>query len=191
MDPIRKKRIVRGMVEVVVIFGLVGWLFLTFLEWLSHLPFFPAIVIAGILCPFLSGRDYSNLSRAWKLSGISPKRDPIPPQRFYWVAQKPRLRRVILFSAILSSCAWSNVAILPASLELDMPSIVGWLNAAIGIATLTRLISAATLFYKASQWFDSMSPKFIGLLRLAMYRLSDNYEYLDPKRRDREKEEVY
>ena len=41
------------MVEVLVIFGLVGWLFLTFLESLSRLPFFPAIVTAAVLCPVL------------------------------------------------------------------------------------------------------------------------------------------
>ena len=40
------------MVEVLVIFGLVGWLFLTFLESLSRLPCFPAIIVAAILCPF-------------------------------------------------------------------------------------------------------------------------------------------
>jgi hypothetical protein len=36
-----------------------------------------------------------------------------------------------------------------------------------------------------------MSPNFVGLYRQAMYRLSDNYEYLGPKKRDPEKEKVY
>ena len=180
-----------GMVEVLVIFGLVGWLFLTFLESLSKLPFFPAIVAAAILCPVLSSRDYLHLSQAWHLRGVCAKRDPIPPERFYWVAQKTRLRRVILRSGILSALAWCNAMVLPASYEVSLPSIVGWLNALVAIVTLTRVISAATLFFKASQWFDAMSPKFVGLLRQAMYKLSDNYEYLGPKKRDPEKEEVY
>jgi hypothetical protein len=179
------------MVEVLVIFGLVGWLLLTFLESLSTLPFFPAIVIAAVLCPVLSNRDYWKLCQTWKLRGISSKRDPIPPERFYWVAQKPRLRRMILLFGILSALAWCNLAILPASWEISPVSIAGWLSAFVAIASLSRVISAATLFFKASQWFDAMSPKFVGLLRHAMYRLSDNYEYLGPRKRDPEKEEVY
>jgi hypothetical protein len=186
-----KESILADMVEVLVIFGLVCWLFLTFLEWLSSLPVFPALVAAAILCPILSSRDYLNLSRAWKLRGVCSKRDPIPPERFYWGIQKPRLRRIILFLTILSAFSWCNAAILPASSAVSWASIVGWLNALVGILTLSRVISAATLFFKASQWFDAMSPRFIGLLRQAMYRLSDNYEYLGPKRRDPEKEEVY
>jgi hypothetical protein len=179
------------MVEVLVIFGLVGWLFLTFLESLSRLPFFPAIVIAAVLCPVLSSRDYANLSQVWKLRGISSKREPIPPERFYWVAHKPRLQRVICLFGILAAFAWGNVVVLPASCDVNPASIVGWLNALVGIVTLSRVISAATLFFKASQWFDAMSPRFVGLLRRAMYKLSDNYEYLVPKRPDPEKEKVY
>jgi hypothetical protein len=179
------------MVEVLVIFGLVGWLFLTFLESLSSLPFFPALVAAAVLCPVLSIRDYSYLRQAWKLRGISSKRDPIPPERFYWGTQKARLRRIYLFFGILSAFAWCNAAVLPASSELSVASIVGWLNALVGILTLSRVISTATLFFNASQWFDAMSPKIVGMLRQAMYKLSDNYEYLAPKRRDPEKEEVY
>jgi len=179
------------MVEVLVIFGLVGWLFLTFLESLSRLPFFPAIVTAAVLCPLLSRRDYLKLSQVWKLRGVSSKRDPIPPERFYWVSQKPRLRRVIFFFSILGTLAWCNAAVLPASSEVTLASIVGWLNSFVGIVTMSRVISAATLFFKASQWFDAMSPSFMGLLRQTMYKLSDNYEYLGPKRRDPEKEAVY
>jgi hypothetical protein len=179
------------MVEVLVIFGLAGWLLLTLLQALSRVPFFPAIVTAAVLCPILSRRDYLHLIRAWKLRGITSKREPIPPERFYWVSQKPRLRRFIRLFSILSVFAWWNTAVLPASSEVSLSSIVGWLNAFVGIMTLSRAISAATLFFKASQWFDAMSPRIIGLLRHAMYKLSDNYEYLGPKRPDPEKEEVY
>ena len=52
-------------------------------------------------------------------------------------------------------------------------------------------VSAPALFFKASQWFDAMSPNLVGLLRRAMYKLSDNYEYLGRKKRDPEKEKVY
>ena len=179
------------MVEVLVIFGLVSWLVLTFLEALSRLPFFPAIVMAGILCPILSRWDYSNLSQVWKLRGLCSPREPIPPERFYWTAQKPRLRRVVRFCGLLSVLAWSNALLLPASSEFSLASMFGWLNAFVGTVTLIRAISAGILFFKTSQWFDAMSPKIVGFLRQAMYKLSDNYEYLGPKRRDPEKEEVY
>jgi hypothetical protein len=179
------------MVEVLVIFGLVGWLFLTLLESLSRLPFFPAIVTAAVLCPILSRREYSSLCHASKLCGISSPRDPIPPERFYWVAQKRRLRRVIRSCGILSGLAWCNAAILPASYELNLVSVVGWLNAFVGIMMLSRALGAAILFFKASQWFDAMSPRMVGLFRHAMYKLSDNYEYLAPRKQDPEKEEVY
>jgi hypothetical protein len=179
------------MVEVLVIFGLVGWLFLTFLESLSRQPFFPALVAAAVLCPIFSIRDYCHLRQTWKLSGISLKRDPIPPERFYWITQKARLRQTYLFCGILSALAWFNTAVLPASCVVDLPSIVGWLNALVGIVTLSRVISATTLFFNASQWFDAMSPSIVGIVRQAMYKLSDNYEYLAPKRRDPEKEKVY
>jgi hypothetical protein len=53
--------------------------------------------------------------------------------------------------------------------------------------TLSRVISAITLFFKASQRFDAMSPTLVGLLRRAMYKLSGNYEYLAQKKRDPEK----
>jgi hypothetical protein len=179
------------MVEVLVIFGLVGWVFLTFLESLCREPFFPAIVVAAVVCPVLSRRDYANFCQGWKLRAVSSERDPIPPERFYWLAQKPRLRRVIRVCGVLSALAWCNAAVLPASSELSLASIAGWLNAFVGMVTLSRAISAAILFFKASQWFDAMSPKFVGLLRLAMYKLSDNYEYLAPKKQDPERKKVY
>ena len=179
------------MVEVLVIFGLLGWLFLTFLEWLSTLPVFPAIFVAVVVCPILSARDYLLMIGRWKLRGICSKRDPIPPERFYWIIQQPRLGRMIFLFAIPCALAWCNAALLPASLTVNFASIVGWLNAFLGILTLSRVISATALFFNASQWFDAMTPTLVGLLRRAMYKLSDNYEYLGQKKRDPEKEQVY
>ena len=67
----------------------------------------------------------------------------------------------------------------------------GWANALAGTWTGARLLSSTSLFIRASQWFDAMSPNVVGLLRRTMYRLSDNYEYLGEQRRDPEKERVY
>ena len=105
------------MVEVLVIFGLVGWLFLTFLESLSRLPFFPALVAAAILCPVLSSRDYLTLSRAWKLRGISSKRDPISRLNDFIGSHKNRdSGESLSFFSILSALAWCQ--------RSDSPSLV-------------------------------------------------------------------
>ena len=191
LDSNLKNPIVKDMVEVLVIFGLLGWVFLTFLEWLSTLPVFPAVVLAAVLCPILGTRDYLRRTRTWKLRGIYSNRDPIPPERFYWIVQQVRLRRSIILFTIPCALAWCNAALLPASLEVSLASIMGWLNSLVGILTLSRVVSTTALFFKASQWFDAMSPTLVGLLRRAMYKLSDNYEYLGQKKRDPEKEKVY
>jgi hypothetical protein len=183
--------ILEGMIEVLAILGLLGWLLLALLEWLRSLSVFPAIVIALVLCPVIVARDYFSLIQNWQLSGMVAHRDPIPPERFYWSVQHLYLRRRILFFGICSALAWLNAATLPASLNATVPSLVGWLNAAAGIITLGRAASSTILFFNASQWFDAMRPKVVGILRHAMYRLSDNYEYLAQKRKNPEKEEVY
>jgi len=179
------------MVEVLFLLGLLGWLLLTVLEWLRSLSVFPAIVIAFVFCPVILTRDYFSLVQHWQLSGMVAHRAPIPPERFYWPVQQQRLKRRIFFFGLCSVFAWLNAAILPASLSATVPSLVVWLNAAAGILSLGRAMSSAILFFNASQWFDAMRPKFIGILRQAMYRLSDNYEYLGRKRKNAEKEEVY
>jgi hypothetical protein len=179
------------MVEVLVIFGLLGWLFLALLEWLRSLSIFAAILVACVICPIVAVSDYRFVVQAWCLSGMKTNRDPIPPERFYWFALLPRIRWRICFFGLCSVLAWVNAAVLPASLDTTAPSLVGWLNVLVGILSVGRTASTTALFFKASQWFDPMRPGVIGILRRAMYRLSDNYEYLGQKRKDPEKEEVY
>jgi hypothetical protein len=179
------------MVEVLAIFGFLAWLFKACYEWLSSLPVFPAITVAGVLIPIFVIRDFQYLSRAWNLRGMFAKREPIPPERFYWLVQGPKLRLMVTWLSAAAVCAWWNAATLPASGHLNLESVVGWMNALVGIFAASRVISLIALFFQASQWFDSMTPNLVGLFRRAMYKLSDNYEYLGQKRRDHEKEEVY
>jgi hypothetical protein len=179
------------MVEVVAIFALLGWLLLTLLEWLQSLSVFPAIVMGFVICPILGVRDYYFVIQTWRLSGMVANREPVPPERFYWSIQLPRLRRRIYFFALCSVLTWVNAATLPASLDATVPSLIGWLNAAVGILAVSRTASTTILFFNASQWFDAMRPNVVGILRRAMYRLSDNYEYLGQKKQDPEKEQVY
>jgi hypothetical protein len=91
----------------------------------------------------------------------------------------------------MAAGGWYNAATLPASLAFDTESVVGWVNAVVGIAGSARFLSTSVLFVHAAQWFDSMSPSLIGFLRLLMYRLSDNYEYLGQRKTDPEREKVY
>jgi hypothetical protein len=179
------------MIEVLAFLGLLGWLILTVLEWLRSLSAFPAILVASVLCPLIVARDYFGLIQNWRLSGLGTHRDPIPPERFYWSIQRLRLRRRILFFAPCSVLAWLNAISLPASMDTALPSLVGWLNAAAGTLALARATSSTILFFNASQWFDTMRPTVVGILRYAMYRLSDNSEYLGQKRTNPEREEVY
>jgi hypothetical protein len=175
----------------IAIFACIGWLILVAFEWLGSLPCFPAILIAAVVVPVVSFYDYRSLGRAWKLGGLGTHREPIPPERFYWIAQQKRTRWMIQISSIVTVLSWTNVVVLPAALELSVSSIYGWANAAIAIGATSRLTSATALFFRASQWFDAMRPTVIGALRTAMYQLSDNYEYLGPQKRKGKKETVY
>ncbi len=179
------------MVEVLGVFGFLSWLFVTFCEWLSDLPFFPAVVLGCILIPALAARDYRYLTRKWRLQGILAHREPVPPERFYWSVQADKLGSRASLLSVATVLAWWNAVMFPASLTMTPEAILGWLNAVAGILTGSRLISLLILFFRASQWFDAMTPNVVGLFRRTMYRLSDNYEYLGQTKRDHEKEEVY
>jgi hypothetical protein len=179
------------MVEMIAIFGCVGWLLLLAGEWLKSLPCFPALLLAAILVPLLAHFDYRSLARAWRLRGIETHRSPIPPERFYWAAQQKRTRRLIQVSTLVAISSWTNVFLLPASSDWTIASVLGWANAAIAIAATSRLTSATALFFRASQWFDTMRPTVVGMMRMAMYKLSDNYEYLGPQKRNLKREKVY
>src|SRR5690242_17401131 len=140
------------MVEVLGIFGFLSWLVLVTYEWLSSLQVFPAIVSGIFLVPIFAFRDYRRFLRRFHLQGISSRRAPVPPERFYWEINRPRLQRAILWSGTVAIAAWSNASWLPASWSLDSDSIVGWMNAGIGIITAGRFLSAMIVFIKAAQW---------------------------------------
>jgi hypothetical protein len=179
------------MVEVLGIFGFLGWLVLVSYEWLSSLLIFPAIVTGTVLIPICTLRDYRWLQKRYHLQGLSGRRPPVPPERFYWEINRSRIQCAMLWSGTVAIAGWSNASWLPASWSLDSDSIVGWLNAGIGILAASRFLSASILFIKAAQWFDAMRPNVIGLVRMLMYKLSDNYEFLGQRKADPEREKVY
>jgi hypothetical protein len=179
------------MVEVLGIFGFLGWLFLVFCEWLSHLPVFAALVVGAIAVPIMAVADFRKILRKLQLPGLYTSRDPIPPERFSWLLHGEWLRQSIVWSFVIAAGGWWNAATLPASLSCDLESVVGWLNAVVGMIGSARFFSASLLFVHAAQWFDSMSPSLVGFFRVLMYRLSDNYEYLGQRKTDPEREKVY
>jgi hypothetical protein len=179
------------MVEVLGIFGFFSWLILVSYEWLSSLEVFPAIVSGTVLIPICALRDYRRLSRRYHLQGLASRREPVPPERFYWVINRRRLQLAMLWSGAVAIAGWSNAGWLPASWSLDSDSIVGWMNAGLGIFATGRFLSSTLLFIKAAQWFDAMRPNVIGLIRMLMYKLSDNYEFLGQRKADPEREKVY
>jgi hypothetical protein len=179
------------MVEVIAIFGCFGLLLLVFFEWVSTLPCFYTVITALAAIPVLSLCDYFYLRQKWNLRGIHAKREPIPPERFYWIFQRPRLKRIILVCALFSFVIGAVAVFFPAPIDISLSAVLGWTNVLLGIAAGSRAISGTVLFFRASQWFDIMSPMIVGSFRKAMYQLSDNYEYLGNRHRDAEKENVY
>jgi hypothetical protein len=179
------------MVEVLGIFGFLGWLILVFYEWISSLTIFPAVVAGTIFVPICTLRDYRRLLRRFHLQGMSHRRPPVPPERFYWEITRRRLQCAMLWSGTVAVAGWANADFLPTAWSLETNSLVGWLNVGLGILATSRFLSAALLFVKAAQWFDAMRPNVIGLIRILMYKISDNYEFLGQRKTDPEREKVY
>ena len=62
------------------------------------------------------------------------------------------------------------------------------------IASLTELAAAVWLYFRASQLFDNLAPTALGWLRVGLYRLSDNHEFLGEEplpRSKRVRESIY
>src|SRR5690349_24406314 len=77
------------MVEVLAIFGFVCWLIAVVCDWLSSLPFFPAIIMGALGIPAVALHDYFTMGRRWRLRSWAFRQFPIPPERFYWLIQRP------------------------------------------------------------------------------------------------------
>jgi hypothetical protein len=177
------------MVEVLAIFGFVSWLCARLCQWVGSLSCLPALAIAVIMVPALCSFKYRRRMTQWNLSDALHQREPIPPERFYWLLLKPLLCRSMFWFTISSMVAWWNVSELFGSDVLSV--ILGWLNAWVAIVSTGYALSACILYFRASQWFDCMTPDLIRILRQAMYQLSDNYEFLGDRQRDPIKEEHY
>ena len=57
------------------------------------------------------------------------------------------------------------------------------------MGTTARLIAWSVIYVRASHWFNRMAPWAVGLCRNALYRLSENPEFLGPGEKRLEPEE--
>lgn len=177
------------MLEILFIFGVFGWLLGGACEYLSSLDAFPTILVAFILVPLLACADYLEMLNRLKLSGIHQRRQPVPPERFYWTIQKGRLLRALLWLTPLAVVSWSAAIWWPASLTWDSVSVAGWVAGFLALLSTARLTSTCAVYVHASRWFDKMAPWAIGICRRTLYRLSDNPDFLAPENSERKERE--
>ena len=180
--------------ELLFLIAIVAWVFFSALEFVLTLPCAPTIIAAAVLVPLLTIWRWHALIRAHGLSRLHPRTRPVPPERFCW----PARRRVLgwrfgmaSFAAILT---WPAACLWPAGPGTDTSSLAGWASGLVAILATAEILASGWLYLRASHWFDRHAPRFVGLARRALYRLSDNHEFLGEEALPREKrrrEKVY
>ena len=178
------------MFELLFLCGLFALLLGTIWEHVTALAAFPTIVAACATVPLLAWADYLRLLQRLELGGLERRRAPVPPERFYWLLGKTRLRRTLAWTGAVSVAAWVAAIRYPAELAPTGPAAAGWLAGGVAILATSRFCAGATIYVRASQWFDKMAPWAVGFCRRSLYKLSDNPDFLDPGnpvRRDKEK----
>ena len=178
------------MLEILFIFGLIGWLAGFAWEFLSALAAFPTILTAAVAVPLVACADYMSIVQRFELAGMAQHRVPVPPERFYWTLHKNRLRTTLIWGALLAFASWWVAIAYPAELSYDWSSLIGWLAGLLAIFSTARVAAHGTVYVRASHWFDQMAPWAVGVCRRTMYRLSQNPDFLDSddtKRLEKEK----
>ncbi len=178
------------MVELFFLIGLLGWLGAVLFEFLYSQPFFPSVASALLVVPLVAWCDYHWLSQKMPFRRIETLDKPIPPERFYWKIVRRRIGRELWLLAVTLPVAWLTLVFYPVGRESTF--WVGLIATLVALWSSGRILSRATLYFNASQWYDKMTPRFMGWLRNWMYRISDNPEFLsdDPPKK-KEKETVY
>lgn len=176
------------MIETLFLFGLLGWILGMAWEYVSALPSFPTLIVAMFAVPLLCWADYLATLQRLALERLRRGQDPIPPERFYWNLRKAQVLAALPSLAIISAVAWAVALKSPADATVSPASLVGWVAGAIGIVALARLIAWSVIYVRASHWFNRTAPWAVGVCRNAMYRFSENPDFLGPKA-PREEEE--
>lgn len=177
------------MLEILFIFGLIGWLMGMAWEYLSALQAFPTLLVSFVGVPLVALTYYYETIHNSGLEGIGKGRAPVPPERFYWSMRKATLAWQIALLTPLAVGAWAVAIRYPAEALISTASITGWVTGAIAIYATGRSITACVVYVRASQWFDKMAPWAVGACRRALYRFSENPDFLEPSNPEhREKE---
>ncbi len=181
------------MFELLFLCGVFGLMLGAVWEFVTSLPAFPTILVASAALPLLAWADYLRLVPHLELGGMSRHRAPVPPERFYWLIGRGRLRRMMALSGGVLLAAWTVAILYPADLTATRSAVVGWTSGTLAILATARFSSSAIAYVRASQWFDKMTPWAVGFCRRSLYRLSENPDFLapeDPRRREKE-ESIY
>ncbi len=178
------------MLEILFIFGLIGWLLGMAWEFLSALPAFPTLLVSLVAVPLVSLTYYYETIQNSGLEAIGQSRAPVPPERFYWSMRKTALAWQMCWLTPLSVGAWFVAIRYPAEAAATVSSATGWGAGGLAIYATGRLITACIVYIRASHWFDRMAPWAVGACRRALYRFSENPDFLEPsspERREKEK----
>lgn len=182
------------VLELLFIIAFIAWVVITVLQYLAGLAAAPTLLVAVLAVPILAlGRSRVLIRRA-HLEFASARRRPLPPERFYWPSERRRLGWRIGLATFAALVAWPVAILWPARWSVAAGSATGWVAAALAIASLAELAAALWLYFRASQLFDNLAPTALGWLRVALYRLSDNHEFLGEEplpRRKRVRESIY
>ena len=178
------------MFEILFIFGLLGLLLGTICEFLSSLAAFPTLLTGLFVVPLLSWAVYLEMVRRWELDGLHQRRrQPVPPERFYWTLHRARLRLALVCLGPLACGAWAAALEWPAELAWTGSAVTGWVSGGVAIAATGLFAACATVYVRASHWFDRMAPWVVGACRRSLYRLSENPDFLTSDHPDRQEEE--
>jgi len=182
------------VLELLFIVALIAWAVITVLQYLAGLAAAPTLLVAMLAVPILAAWRSRLLMRRAHLEFASARRRPLPPERFYWPSARRRLGWRIGLATFATLGAWPAAIVWPAHWSIAAESAAGWAAAAIAIASLAEWAAAVWLYVRASQLFDNLAPTALGWLRLGLYRLSDNHEFLGEEplpRRKPVRESVY
>lgn len=176
------------MLELLFVVALVSWAVISVLQYLAALPAAPTLLAAAFLVPILACFRARRIARRRKIESVRRgKRPPLPPERFYWPATRRWLGRRTILAGCVAAVSWPVAVIRPVRPAFDPAVLAEWAAAFLAITALAEATATLWLYVTTSQRFNRQTPGLVGWLRRALYRLSDNHEFLAEEPLPREK----
>jgi len=166
------------MVEILFVIGLLGWLGGMLFEYLYTLPGFATLMTGFLLVPVVAAIDYASVREQIALRGIGRAREATPPEKFYWPWTRARLLTGCIWYAPLAVAGWLTAFLRPIGVDGVWGLVLAIGAGLVAILSTGRWVSRCLLYFNACQWYDRMTPWFMGYFRRTMYRLSENPEFL-------------